>query len=317
MIILIILLSLNFRYPFYSLEGGPWSVGFTTSNNILDDLQINESNVISYSYIDSLVPEKIFYIADPFFLKEDGQWYLFVELKGKDNANIALLTSENGKNFEYQGVVLDEDFHLSYPQVFKYRKEFYMLPETKGSNQVLLYKAKEFPFAWEISDTLLRNHNLKDPTILLSDEINLIIAADDNLKQMMFTADSLKGEWKEVERYKQRLGNETRPGGRFFKAGGDWFIPLQNRSKGYGTGISLYRLETKDNFVSLEKEVSMYLGPQKFNWFNRGMHHLDIQEHDGEYFIFYDGDENLNGKKNFQYKRTFKLALYDILNFFS
>ena len=311
----ILLIWIDSKYPFFPEVGGPWSVGFSTSNSI-KDFKVEEKNIISYSYIDSLLEERIFYIADPFFLKSEGRWYVFVELKGEDNANIALLTSENGIEFQYNGVVLDEDFHLSYPQVFKHEKEFYMLPETKGANQVLLYKAQNFPFDWIIHDTLIQNRSVKDPTILLSEEINLIVAAGDDLKQYMFRADSLDGEWTEVVNYRQRQGNETRPGGRFFKNDGNWYIPLQNRSGGYGTGVSLYKLNHEEDFISLEKDISMFLGPQKIKWFNRGMHHLDMQSYEGKFFFFYDGDESLNNKRKFQYKKTLKLVYYDLLNLF-
>lgn len=290
-------------------------MGYSTANS-LEEFKVEEKNIISYSRIDSLLKEKIFYIADPFFLKRKGRWFVFVELKGEDNANIALLTSENGKEFYYDGVVLDEDFHLSYPQVFKHKKEFYMLPETKGANKVLLYKAQNFPYDWIICDTLIHDRSVKDPTILLSEEINLIVAADDDLKQHMFRADSLGGEWTEVVNYKQRQGNETRPGGRFFKNDGNWYIPLQNRSGGYGTGVSLYKLNNNEDFISLEKDISMFLGPQKITWFNRGMHHLDVQIYGDKFYFFYDGDESVNNKRKFQYKKTLRLVYYDLLNLF-
>src|SRR5690606_5950809 len=128
-------------------------------------------------------------------IREKDTFYLFVEIKGEGNADIALLTSSNGLDYSYKGIVLDEVFHLSYPQVFKLKDEFYMLPETAGSNNILLYKAEIFPYNWKVIDTLLKDIELKDPSLLLSEELNLIVGVDDNLKQYIFTADSLKGKW--------------------------------------------------------------------------------------------------------------------------
>ncbi|MFN4762844.1 hypothetical protein ACKGJN_06960 [Gillisia sp. Q332] len=60
----------------------------------------------------------------------------------------------------------------------------------------------------------------------------------------------------------------------------------------------------------------MYLGPQQeIQWFNRGMHHLDIQELDNGYYFVYDGDRNYD-EREFQYKRTIKFNLLDIYNYF-
>ena len=311
-----VIIFLNYKYPFFISEGGRWSVGFSNTSASLKDFSVNSNNVITYEFIDSITTEKNFYIADPFFIKERDTFFLFVEQKGKSNANIALLTSQDGKDFYYKGIVLDEDFHLSYPQVFKYRGEFFMLPETKGANQVLLYKAENFPYNWKIKDTLLRNMSLKDPTLLLSEEINLIVAANDNLKQYFFTSDSLEGDWTEVKNYKSKWGNETRPGGRFFRYNNAWYLPVQNRSQGYGSGISLYKLNTEGGEISLDKSYNMFLGPKEIKWFERGMHHLDLQLLDNRFYMAYDGDRILSNKKKFQFKRSLKLAFFDFYNMF-
>ena len=313
---LLLLIIINARYPFYAMKGGPWSVGYNTSSNIFKNDPVQGGKVISYQEIDEIISDKIHYIADPFFLRVEDTVYLFVELKGEDNANIALLTSENGKEFEYRGVVLDEDFHLSYPQVFIYKNEYYMLPETKGSNNVLLYNTTNFPYDWKVTDTLLRHRSLKDPSVLLTEGLNLLVGADDDLKQVIFKADSLKGDWSEMELNREKWGNETRPGGRFFNVDGTWYLPVQNRSMGYGTGISLYKLIEDDKHISFEKSFSMFLGPHENQWFNRGMHHLDVQKYDEIYHIAYDGDSNIDGQKRFQYKQSLKLFLMDIYNLF-
>jgi len=313
----IILLIFNYRYPFINPSVGNWSVGYRSTNNPLGKENLNSENVISYEYIDSIVPEEIDYIADPFFIKEKDTIYLFVELKGQGNANIALLTSIDGNKYKYDAVILDEPFHLSYPQVFKHQGRFYMLPETKGSNHLLLYEANNFPYNWAVVDTLLKNIGIKDPSLLLSEDLNLIVGVDDNLKQYMFVADSLHGTWAEAPNYKQRWGNETRPGGRFISIDEEWYLPLQNRSMGYGTGISLFKLINSNGALHLEKTHPLYLGPQKdIEWFNRGMHHLDIQPIENGYYMVYDGDKNLNNEKVFQYKRTIKFNLLDIYNLF-
>jgi hypothetical protein len=311
-----ILMIFNYRYPFVNHSVGNWSVGFTSSYKISPAIKVNPENIITYKYIDSLISEDIDYIADPFYIKEDGVYYLFVELKGEGNADIALMTSSDGENYRYKGIVLDEEFHLSYPQVFKHHNKFYMLPETRGSNHVLLYEAENFPYDWRISDTLIKNRGLKDPSLLLGEKLNLIVAVDDDLKQYMYTADSLKGRWTEAKNYKQRWGNETRPGGRFFKVNNDYFLPLQNRSRGYGTGISIYKLERSNEHLELKLANRMYLGPQEhIKWFNRGMHHLDIQKSKSGYYMVYDGDRNTAGSQEFQFRRTIKFNIIDLYNF--
>ncbi|MEB3292295.1 MAG: hypothetical protein VKJ24_03975, partial [Synechococcales bacterium] len=90
------------------------------------------------------------FIADPFMLHENGTWYLFFEvLNSADNLGyIAFATSSNGRDWSYQKVVLKEPFHLSYPYVFKWNDDYYMIPETYQAGQVRLYKADRFPDRW-------------------------------------------------------------------------------------------------------------------------------------------------------------------------
>ena len=319
-ILLMLLLGIgliHLEYPIFNYKVGRWSIGFNSAQDIFPNSNISSQNIIPYSSVHVEKSGAENYLADPFFIKEKDTFYIFAEDKGLDNANISLFISTDGKNYQYRDVVLDEKFHLSYPQVFKVKDEFYMLPETKGSGHVILYKADNFPYSWKIEDTLIKNIKLTDPTILLSPELNLIVAVDDHLKQFMFTADSLRGEWGEADNYKQKLGNETRPGGRFFKYRNDWYLPIQDRSKGYGSGISIYKLSDKNNRLELNLAHKEYLTAQKdIKWFNRGMHHLDIQKIEDAYYMVYDGDRNENGESNFQIKRSLQLYLLDIYNYF-
>lgn len=314
---LIIILVMNHRYPFMIAPGGNWSVGFQEAAQI-NNLKIKPANILTHRHVNSITEMEIAYIADPFFIKEQDTFYLFVEIKGKGNADIALFISLDGEEYEYKGIVLDEAFHLSYPQVFRHKDDFYMLPETKGANQVLLYKAESFPYTWKIQDTLIKDKALKDPSILVSEELNLVVAVDDDLKQHMFTADSLQGTWKEVPEFKPRWGNESRPGGRFIPIAEDWYLPLQNHSEGYGTGISLYKLRKTEEGFKFELAEKLILGPRdEISWFERGMHHLDVQPMDnGSYYMVYDGDRNTSGKKELQYKRSIKWNLVDLYNYF-
>ena len=242
---------------------------------------------------------------------------MFVELKGEKDADIALFTSPDGWDYQYKGVVLDEPFHLSFPQVFRHNDKFYMLPETSQAENVILYKATNFPYSWKKVDTLIKNRKLKDPAILLSPDLNLIVTVDDHMQQFMFTADSLNGTWKEAENYTGRLGNETRPGGRFFALNGNYYLPVQDRKYGYGSAISIFQLVNENDRLELKREEKEYLDPQEnIKWFNRGMHQLDIQKLDNGYYMVYDGDYNKTGETYFQFKRTMKFIYSDFYNLF-
>lgn len=211
--------------------------------------------------------------------------------------------------YEYEGIVLNEPYHLSFPQVFKHKGQFYMLPETKQSNHVVLFKAKNFPFEWEISDTLIYNRKLEDPAILLSTDLNIISASEvSTLSQYVFTSDSLTGEWKEYLNYDIRRGNETRAGGIFFQVEDDWYLPLQNNEMGYGTGLWIFKIVNIGNKLSFTEVSNKHLGStESISWFGTGMHHLSINKMgDNSFYVVYDGKKKNSNEKVWNYKASVK-----------
>src|SRR5258708_424155 len=90
------------------------------------------------------------FVADPFMMRRGGIWYMFFEVlnQATDRGEIGLATSSDGLGWTYQQIVLAESFHLSYPYVFQWQGETYMLPETLGAQAARLYRAETFPTRW-------------------------------------------------------------------------------------------------------------------------------------------------------------------------
>ena len=55
----------------------------------------------------------------------------------------------DGDNYDFLGVVLEEDFHLSFPFVFKDGDDIYMVPESSKNSDIRLYKSVDFPLKWK------------------------------------------------------------------------------------------------------------------------------------------------------------------------
>ncbi|WP_300438501.1 hypothetical protein [Christiangramia sp.] len=310
---LVVLVVFNYRYPFVSAESNGWSIGFRTIDTPLQKIFPSERNIISHDSLNRITSSSTRFLADPFLFYEDGIYYLFFEHQEEEGpAKIALFQSPDGLNYSYKGNVIEESFHLSFPQIFKYKQDYYILPESAAINQVILYKAVNFPLEWKITDTLIKNIKLKDPAILMSDTINLITGIDENWNQQIFRSDSLFGKWDKDASFKIKKGNEIRPAGNFFEVNGEWFIPFQNNKEGYGTGVSLYKLREK----KFEKVLSNQLyKSDSIKWFGRGMHHLNMNKINDEHYVVYDGDEVKTGKKNLTWKSSIKYNLYDLYNF--
>jgi len=192
-----------------------------------------------------------------------------------------------------------------------------MIPETKRANNILLYKSHHFPFDWVICDTLVKNVRLKDPSIFLSDSLNILVASDDNFTLHMYQSDSLFGTWKKHKRSKVMMGSEARPGGRFFISENNKLtLPIQNCTEGYGTGLSLYEMIfNNNNEYEVKRTKSLFLrANSKIKEFNKGMHHFDIQRINDGYFYVYDGNTKASEKKELHLKIPFVLTYHDIKN---
>lgn len=314
---LIILGIINYRTPFFTQQKAGWSIGFNNFSDLEGVSKVSKENIYSLEKLKKVVDSTTF-LADPFFIKEKGKYFMFFEhQKTRKGAVIGLMTSEDGIKYDYEGTVLQQDFHLSYPQVFKYKNVFYMLPESQGANNVLLYKAHNFPYDWRVCDTLLKNIKLKDPTIFLSDTLNILVGSDKNMTLFMYNADDLLGEWKLNQKAIVMKGTEARCGGRFIADGRDLLLPIQNSTKGYGYGLSIYRFSFTGTEYCVKKEKHLLLkANQDIKEFQGGMHHLDFQKTiEGQYYAVYDGN-CIDEKKeyNLNVRGPLKWNIVDLMN---
>lgn len=314
---IIIIAIINYRTPFFRKNGGPWSIGFGSSANFPDRINLRKNTVYSLEKLKEY-NSKTEFLADPFFLKVKDTFYIFFEHKILNSiAEIGLLSSTDGLNYEYRGTVLKEPFHLSYPQVFKHKNEYYMIPESKRAFSVLLYKAKKFPFQWSVCDTLIKNEEYVDPTIFLSDTLNIMAVCDKSLHLYLYEADSLFGTWKLHKDPVMIIGSEARCGGRFIPYKNKLLLPIQNCTNGYGYGLSLYEVATKNGNYKIKKTKNLFLQPStEIKEFNAGMHHIDMQKIDNEYYFVYDGCRLIDNEKNLNIRGALKLTYLDLKNLF-
>ena len=192
-----------------------------------------------------------------------------------------------------------------------------MIPETKRANNILLYQSKNFPYDWSIKDTLVKNVRLKDPAIYLSDSLNILVASDDKLDMYMFTSESLDSEWKPFKKKIIKSGTEARVGGRFINKNNKLFLPIQNTTRGYGYGLSLFEFQFKNSSVNLVKRENLFLKRNdSIEEFSFGMHHLDLQIIDNNYSYVFDGNDKKSEKKKINMRGPIKWFFLDLKDYF-
>ena len=124
-----------------------------------------------------------FWYADPLLYHRDGRRWLYAEAMdlatGLGRIEVCEL-HDDGAAGEWQ-VALQEDFHLSFPTVFDWNGETWMIPETGSDHSLRIYRCKNFPAEWELvqrfavdaelCDTILVNRTPNELTLLCSETL--------------------------------------------------------------------------------------------------------------------------------------------------
>lgn len=97
-----------------------------------------------------------FWVADPFPIEVDNILYIFGEMffYSKNKGCIGYTKLVNGKFTPWKSVI-EEQYHLSFPNLFYIKNKLFMCPEANESEEVYLYECLRFPDHWKKSDTIL------------------------------------------------------------------------------------------------------------------------------------------------------------------
>ncbi|KAK3422192.1 hypothetical protein EUGRSUZ_G02723 [Eucalyptus grandis] len=251
------------------------------------------------------------FVADPFLYVQGDAIYLFYEMKNliTMQGDIAVSRSvDKGATWQQLGIALDEDWHLSYPYVFNYHGQIYMMPESSEKGQLRVYRALDFPLQWKLEkvvmkkpmvDSFVINHKGK---FWLFGSDHSSFGSKKNGQLEIWYSDSPLGPWKPHKKnpvYNTYRSVGARNGGRPFIHDGILYRVGQDCGETYGRRVRLFKVEvlTQDEF----KEVEVPLGveePKKGRnaWNGARYHHLDVQQlPSGEWIGVMDGDRVPSG----------------------
>ena len=242
-----------------------WRVGY----RFIDGPGVAESGQLGKDW-SILHDDGSHFYADPFPFEWQGRPYIFVEdfphTTGK--AVIAVAELRTDGRFDTPRPVLEEPWHLSYPQVFERDGALWMLPEASGGGNLTLYRCERFPDRWVRESVLVENRELSDATLLDHGGRLWLFATDrdgygstsDTL--VVFYAEKLAGPWRPHRLNPIRIDRAAaRPGGAFIRFGNRIILPLQDGTLGYGGGLGLAELLALDeNTVALGEPTPIATG---------------------------------------------------------
>lgn len=196
--------------------------------------------------------------ADPFILERDGQAWLFFEeyIYAEERGVISVAALDaNGRTGPAQRI-LDSGGHLSYPYLFEDGDDVYLLPESADRRSTTIYRATDFPYAWEPAAELGEGMQLLDTTMLHHDGRYWVFTAVPGRHRsgytvLLFHAESLHGPWHAHPASPiSRDIRYARGAGRIIRSGDRLFRPVQDGAGGYGRKVHFFEITelTADTF---------------------------------------------------------------------
>jgi hypothetical protein len=233
------------RSAFFQTE---WTLGYRR-NELLSLETISRDNPPgTYALIEN-PPDRFW--ADPFPVTDGENRWLFVEEfpHSADRAHLSVMAIAQDGSLGPPTKVLSLPYHLSYPFVFPWKGEWYMVPETLDNKTVDLYRSTRFPYDWTHERCLLDDVSAVDATLA---EIEgrwwmftsiAPFGGSENDELHIFHADSPLGPWSPHQGNPQVSDvRRARPAGRMFNLDGAWYRPAQDCSRRYGYAMSINRV---------------------------------------------------------------------------
>ena len=219
----------------------------------------------------TLVPPADRYWADPHLVPgSDGRLMLVEEFAyATRRGRIAMLRmTESGQVAEVR-TVLERECHLSYPSVFEYADDLYMVPESSQLGQIDAYRCTVYPWRWEFATTLLTGIRAYDSNVIehagrwwlfTTVTEQPWLTPRDSL-HVFFADHPLEGPWRaHPENPVVCDVYGSRSAGRPFVRDGRLYRPSQDCSRGYGYGIRVKEVTTLTE-SRFEERDAVFLGP--------------------------------------------------------
>ncbi len=234
-----------------------------------------------------LIPNKNLFWADPFLVSKNNIDYIFIEeydFKIK-KGHISVIKMVNNK-IEHVKKVLDNTYHFSYPFVFEYKKEYYMIPETAANNSVELYKCIDFPYSWSFQKNIFENIKAVDTTLFQYNNTWWLFTAMDETRKatkndelfLYYSEDPISQKW--TPHPMNPIISDAkfaRPAGNLFIKDNEIYRPSQNCTGVYGSSININHVAIL-NETNYKEQCLESLTP---DWDSRikGIHTINFNEY--------------------------------------
>ncbi|RIW13094.1 hypothetical protein D0X99_16925 [Algoriphagus lacus] len=254
-----------------------WEI--TVANRTSEQDVLNQAFEFKKTPFPEKTLEKGSFWADPFPLDFEGKtWVFFEEFDYSQKKGKIGVGHWDGNTLQKTKVILEENWHLSYPFVWEENGSHFLIPESAESGKLFIYKSFEFPYKWESLGVFFEGEAF-DPTILKKDGIywlfvnrrphpgtsgfvELYVYYSKNLVNPDWIPHALNPIVSDVR--------SSRPAGRIFEQDGKFYRPAQDSGRRYGHRIKIQEILSLSESEYSEKTVRIMEGDEEKGVF--GMH---------------------------------------------
>ena len=228
--------------------------------------------------------EKRKFLADPFLIKHNKKTYCFAEEYDHTKKKGHIVCFDLNKEKFDKKIILNENFHLSFPFIFKFKNNFFMCPETSNISEIRLYKNINFPFKWKFYKTIKKNIKSVDNIIFKKNNLWWLFTNVDYSNCNDFSHDlsifySKKGpltdKWKCHPQNPKKISSlESRNAGIIFNKNKVIRISQEQGFDNYGQNINFHEIKSlnkKKYFEKIFKNKNYLRIKNKLN--NPDIHH--------------------------------------------
>ena len=233
------------------------------------------------------------FLADPFVITKNNRTICFVEdyCYKQKRALIAAIEIIDQEKYKMLGTVIEEPYHMSFPYLFEYKNELYMVPETSEANAIRLYKCIEYPLKWEYQKDIFSNVKAVDSMIFKHQGKWWILTNmstkgnEDDASQLMayYSDHPLSNDWIAHEQNPLIFDSDVARNGGILDLGNRF--PVRGRQKqgfnAYGVALTLARITDLTPSSYSEEEIGQ-ISPNFFPHINR-CHHIHSN---GKYTVY-------------------------------